>query len=173
MSYVACFAEETALGSGSIDLITVAQAFHWFDHARFYREAGRVLAPAGALAIIGYAKLRADAEVEAIVHEFQDRWLGAYWTPERRFVDAGYAGIAIPIDELEAPPFAIEGDLTLAQLLGYIGTWSAVERYREAHGQDPMRVLEANLSKVWTEPATARRIAWPLFVRAGRWRHQR
>ena len=45
-------AEETSLPSGSIDLITAGQAFHWFDHERFRAEAVRILKPSGSLALI-------------------------------------------------------------------------------------------------------------------------
>jgi len=170
VSYVACYAEQPSLAAASVDLITVAQAFHWLDHGAFYREVDRILAPGGALAIVGYARLVGDSEVTRIVHAFQDGRLGGYWSPERKLVDAGYEGIPIPIDEVAAPPFAIVADLSLPQLLGYIGTWSAVGRYRVMEGQDPMLALAADLAAVWEQPETVRRISWPLFVRAGRWR---
>ena len=38
-------AEDSGIGSGSVDLITVAQALHWFDIDRFFIEACRVLKP--------------------------------------------------------------------------------------------------------------------------------
>src|SRR5476651_160086 len=38
-------AESTSLADGSIDLITVAQAIHWFDFDGFYKEVRRVARP--------------------------------------------------------------------------------------------------------------------------------
>ena len=52
--YVAMTAEAGALVSGSMDLVTVAQALHWFDRGAFFLEARRVLVPGGLLAIWSY-----------------------------------------------------------------------------------------------------------------------
>lgn len=45
-------AEHTHLGDGEADLITIAQAFHWFDRAAARQEFRRVLAPGGHVAIV-------------------------------------------------------------------------------------------------------------------------
>ena len=45
-------AEATTLDSGSVDLVTAAQAFHWFDRGRTRAEFARVLKPAGWLALV-------------------------------------------------------------------------------------------------------------------------
>ncbi len=169
LGYTACLAEQAALASASIDLVTVAQAFHWLDRERFYGEVSRVIAPGGAFAVVGYARLRAEPAIQEAVHHFQDRTVGSYWPPERELVEAGFAGIPIPIDEAKPPAFSIESRLTLQELLGYVGTWSAVGRYREQTGQDPMPLLERELEPLWGSPDLPRRIEWPLFLRAGRW----
>ena len=45
-------AEETGLPDSSLSLVTAAQAFHWFDEARFRRECCRILRRGGKLAVI-------------------------------------------------------------------------------------------------------------------------
>ena len=45
-------AEATALPAGSVDLITAAQAFHWFDRSRTRTEFARILKPEGWIALI-------------------------------------------------------------------------------------------------------------------------
>lgn len=45
-------AENLPFDDGSIDLITVAQAFHWFDHDRALFEFNRVLVSGGGLCLI-------------------------------------------------------------------------------------------------------------------------
>ena len=168
--YAACLAEQTALASGSIDLVTVAQAFHWFDRDAFYAEVDRVIAPGGVLAVVAYARLHTDRDIERAVHRFQDVTVGPYWTPQRQLVESGFAGIAIPIEEVEPPAFSIEAELTLSALLGYIGTWSAVGGYRQKVGQDPMPIVQRELEARWGDPNTRRLVQWPLVVRAGRWK---
>ena len=55
----------------------------------------------------------------------------------------------------------------LDELLGYIGTWSAVKAAREALGADPVAELAAQLRSAWGDPRMPRRVTWPLAVRAG------
>jgi SAM-dependent methyltransferase len=45
-------AEELPLPDGSVDVVTVAQAFHWFDHQAALAEIRRVLRSDGALALL-------------------------------------------------------------------------------------------------------------------------
>lgn len=49
---IAAPAEATGLADDSIDLITAAQAFHWFNNAATRAEFQRILKPAGQLALI-------------------------------------------------------------------------------------------------------------------------
>lgn len=49
---VAAPAEATTLADSSIDLITVAQAFHWFDQRACRREFARILRPTGQVGLI-------------------------------------------------------------------------------------------------------------------------
>lgn len=45
-------AENTTLPDGSVDFVTVAQAFHWFDGARFKKECQRILKTGGKVCLI-------------------------------------------------------------------------------------------------------------------------
>lgn len=49
---VAGTGEETSLDDSSVDLITVAQAFHWFDWPKAINEFRRILKPRGQLALV-------------------------------------------------------------------------------------------------------------------------
>ena len=42
------------IGDNSVDLVTVSQALHWFDHDVFYAEVRRVLKETGVFAAYGY-----------------------------------------------------------------------------------------------------------------------
>lgn len=54
---VAGRAEATTLPSASVDLITVAQAFHWFDLAACRTEFARILRPEGQIALVWNERL--------------------------------------------------------------------------------------------------------------------
>lgn len=45
-------AENTGLDANSVDLVTVAQAFHWFDKEKFKSECQRILKTGGSLAVV-------------------------------------------------------------------------------------------------------------------------
>ena len=150
-----------------MDLVTVAQALHWLDRKAFYEEAKRVLLPGGVLAVWTYAGPQLDsAMLQHHLRRFYSVTVGPYWPPERRHVEEGYRTLPFPFRELDAPEFAMEARWTLPQLLGYVGTWSATQRFRELVGRDPVPDLERDLGADWG--GSARRVRWPLTVRIGR-----
>ena len=162
-------AEASGLGDASADLVTVAQALHWLDQERFYREAVRVLAPGGVLAVWTYGNQQLDDPLlDQVLRRFYHEIVGPFWPPERRHVESGYRTLSFPFPELGAPPLAMEEFWSLTQLLGYVGTWSATQRFREAEGHDPLGQLGEDLARHWGDPSLARRIRWPLSLRAGR-----
>jgi SAM-dependent methyltransferase len=159
----------SGLDPGSADLVTVAQALHWLDIDSFYAEVRRVLVPGGVLAVWTYGSQSVDdGPMDDVLARFYGEVVGPYWPPERRYVESGYRTLPFPFSELEAPPFAMEERWTLSQLLGYIRTWSATHRYREAVGRDPVEQLARDLSAAWGAPDASRPVRWPLSVRIGR-----
>jgi len=143
-------AEASGLPDGSCDLITVAQALHWFDLPQFCAEVKRVLKPQGLLAAWGYNRLRVeDAGILAVLDRFYSETLGAYWPPERAIVETGYRDLPFPFKRIETPALALHKTWPLEHLLGYLRSWSAVARYRAAHGSDPVDLLSEKLAPLW------------------------
>jgi SAM-dependent methyltransferase len=165
-------AHASGIAGGSADLVTVAQALHWFDVAAFYREAERVLAPDGVLAVWTYGRVEVgSAPLDRAIARFHDDVVGPYWPPGRCHVETGYRSLAFPFAEIESPVFAIALRWTLAAFLGYVRTWSATVRFREARGHDPVVDLEREIRADWGD--REREIRWPIRVRAGRRRGSR
>lgn len=162
-------AEKSGLDSGCIDLITVAQALHWFDLPAFYAEAQRVLKPEGVLAVWTYGKMEFDnPQMRSVLGHFYFDTVGPYWPPERKLVEEGYRSLAFPFDELQTPAFKIEAAMTLDEIMGYIRTWSATQRYLKEHGHDPVLELEQKMSEIWDDPGLPETVHWPLALRVGR-----
>lgn len=162
-------AEASGLADASVDLITVAQALHWFDLERFHAEVRRVLKPGGVLAAWTYGILAVEGDaVDARVQAFYHDTVGPYWPPERRHVESGYRTLPFPFAEIPAPAFAMETLWTLPELLGYFRSWSATGRYIKANGADPVDGLAEELAPAWGTPLTRRRVTWPLSLRVGR-----
>jgi len=161
-------AESSGLPDASIDLVTVAQAVHWFDFDRFYAEVRRVVAPGGALALWTYDYARISPAIDALVDRLGHETVGAYWPPGRRWVDERYRTIPFPFAEIPAPPFELLERWPLAPFVGYLRTWSSVQRYLAAHGEDPVAALLPELAEAWGDAETPRDVRWPIFLRCGR-----
>lgn len=161
-------AEASGLPDRSVDLITAAQAAHWFDLDTFYAEARRVGRPGAVLALITYGVIQADSDISDAIQHFYKDVVGSYWPPERRHVEEGYRSFAFPFEEWTAPPLAIEVQWRLSDLLGYVGTWSAVRGLEKAEGRGPLDEFRRDLSALWNEPQRRRTIRFPLSLRIGR-----
>jgi SAM-dependent methyltransferase len=169
VTYHVARAEAPGLAGASVELITVAQALHWFDLNRFYAEAKRVLVAGGLLAVWTYANLQVDGgPIDRALGEFYSDVIGPYWPEERRLVETGYRTLPFPFDEVSIASPPMGASWTRSRLLGYVRTWSAVQRYVEATGENPIPALEQRIAAHWEDPESPRRIEWPLTVRAGR-----
>lgn len=176
VEYRVAQAEASGLETISVDLITVAQAVHWFDLEHFYAEARRVLHPGGVVGVWGYGRIVLPGALDQALEHFDAHTIGPYWPPERALVDEGYRSLPFPFDELPAPGFAVEVNWNLPRLMAYFSTWSAVKRYIAAIGTNPLPALEAELAALWNPQdsggdgasSAALRLEWPLFLRVGR-----
>lgn len=168
IGYVRSLAESSGLAGRSMDAVVVAQAVHWFDIPAFFAEAARVARPGGLVAVWTYGNPSVDADVDAVTERFYRDEVGPYWPPERRMIERLYKDISMPFTPVAAPELWLENAMTLDDLAGYIGTWSAVHRYRAARGRDPLPALIEGLTRAWGEPGPAKRARWPMAIRAGR-----
>jgi len=163
-------AEATGVDAASADLLTVAQAFHWFKHDAFFAEVRRAVRPGGCLAFWCYGLTTISPEIDAAVHHYYEDLLGPYWEPERRLVEQGYRNVAVPFDPIDVPPFAMQLSWTFDHLLGYLGTWSPRKRFLAEHGKDALELALPRLREAWDASGASgeRPVAWPLSVRAFR-----
>ena len=168
VEYRCVAAEASGLDAASVDLLSVAQAIHWFDLDRFYAEARRVLRPGGVIAVWTYTLLDVEAGVDAVVSDYYRNVVGPFWPPERRMVDDRYRSLPFPFDPVAAPPFEIRTEWSRDDLLGYLGTWSATQAYVKAKELDPLLDLGRRLAPLWPEPAQKKTLCWPLHLRVGR-----
>lgn len=158
-------AEHSSLQNASADLITVAQALHWFDLDAFSREVCRVLKPQGILAIWTYGLHRISRDVDELVDELYGPTLDNYWPPERARVEQGYNGVQFPLSPMPAPGFSMSADWNLSQLTGYLCTWSAVKMFEQDQAYNPVEKLYDQLAAAWGKPAQTRAVQWPLTLK--------
>lgn len=167
ITYRQSAAEASGLADSTVDLVTAAQAAHWFDFEAFYAEARRVLRPRGVVALWTYHYLETDPEVEAVLLRYRRRVEGD-WPPERRWVEELYRTLPFPFAETELGPYVFEEGWDLERVLGYLGTWSATSAYRRRTGIDAVEELRPELLEAWGDPGRPRRLRWPIHLRVGR-----
>jgi SAM-dependent methyltransferase len=164
---VAAHADTAPLPDACVDLITVAQALHWFAGDAFYAELRRVLKRSGVVAAWTYDLLSVNAPVDARVRQLYDD-LSAWWPPARRHVEQGYRSLDFPFETLPAPAFRMTAHWNFERLIGYLGTWSAVAGYRRDRHRDPVAEAADALAAAWGNPQTPLEVRWSLSLRVGR-----
>ncbi len=159
-------AETTTFDTESIDLITVAQAIHWFNIPKFYNEVRRVGRRDGILAVWGYSLLRIAPGLDSMIDSYYKDVVGPFWDPERRLIDEHYRTIPFPFEEIASPPFELVFEWTIGEMEGYLTTWSAVLKYKKEKNSDPVPGLVAKLRPLWGAPTQT--VRFPLFLRIGK-----
>ena len=159
-------AENSGIKSGTLDLIMVAQALHWFDLDRFYAEGRRVLKPDAIMAASAYNLLHIEQAIDEVVNRYYYEVVGPFWPPERQLVDQ-FADLPFPFHEIDPPKFEMTAQWSLEHLLGYLQTWSSTQRFIAAKGTDPLKQISDELRAAWGDSRQKRTVIWPLILRVG------
>jgi len=160
-------AEKTDFEDHQFDLITVAQAIHWFDFHAFYKEVKRLLKPDGIIAVLGYGLFKTNEHSHKILSHFYHDIIGPYWDPERRYLDDNYTTIPFPFDEFEVRQFEANFEWDIDQLTGYLETWSAVQHYRKKNNdENPVDLVREELKESWEKGD--KKVNFPLLLRVGK-----
>ena len=167
ITYLVAAAEKSPLVDKSADLVTVAQAFHWFNQEEFFKEVKRVCKPNAIFAIWCYEMAKITPEIDAKIYELYEGTLGNYWQPERKLVEDGYKNVVLPFNEIKPPSFEIRAEWSLDHLMGYLRTWSALQKYITEEGKNPLHTFYPELQKIWGEEKT-RTVTWNLALRVQR-----
>lgn len=167
IQYINAPAEKSPLESDSVDLITVAQAFHWFKQKEFFAEVERVAKPNAIIAIWCYELAKISPEIDAKIFELYDGTLGNYWEKERKLVEEGYRNEYIPFGEIRAPEFTLSAHWSLDHLMGYLSTWSALQKYIKEEEKNPLQSFYPELKAIWGADEK-KLVTWKLGLRVAR-----
>ncbi|RKP36300.1 S-adenosyl-L-methionine-dependent methyltransferase [Dimargaris cristalligena] len=146
---------DARIAPGSVDLVTISQAVHYFKRPDVWQQIRRMLKPGGTLAIFSYSFMSFPGKPQA-TRLLWDLGLnpakyGDLWDAGRKDVDILYGDWDIPFANVQrlyssaalvsparalpsseqsgAPETFIQRDLTPAQLEAYLHTWSAGKHY--------------------------------------------
>jgi len=161
-------AEHVALESGSADLVTVAQAVHWFDFSEFYRETERVLKSNGILALWTYGLPEISPEMDRILNRFYSKTLSGFWPERIHYVEDRYLTLPFPFEDIVPKPLTMETRWDLSQLMGFLDSWSATQKYRAQKVQHPLEEIWDDLSNGWIDEHEKRLVRWNLYFRIGK-----
>ncbi|MDB5252942.1 MAG: SAM-dependent methyltransferase [Flaviaesturariibacter sp.] len=165
--YSVAAAEQTSFPEHSFDLITVAQAYHWIDPEAFAREARRVGRPGAPVAVWMYNRFSTGAPaLDALFDRFYFEITGPYWDPERAHVDDNYSSIAFPFANAGTAEFSIDTRWTRDEAVGYLSTWSAVQKYTRLKGFSPLGLVLDELRAAWPD-GVIHPIRFPVVMRYG------
>lgn len=168
VQFVCCPAEKTPFLDKTFDLITIAQALHWFDLESFYKEARRVAKPSSIIAAWCYSLGTINVKVDTVVRTLYIDILGdEYWPKERRYIDEHYRTIRFPFKKMQTPEFTIEKKLDFFSLIGYLNTWSALKEYQKRQHTNPIELIYDKLLSAWGDPKTELLMRWNLHLLVG------
>jgi SAM-dependent methyltransferase len=167
VTYLVEKAEQSSLPSNSVDLVTVANALHWFDFDAFYKEVNRVLKNNGVIAAWTMSLPSISPDLDPIIRRYHDHTVDAHWQAENRLVEKEYTTIPFPFQTIPTPSFFCEKEMTLDGLIGYLNTWSATQRFITAQQFNPTDQLRKDLLNVWTDSTSKKKLRWRLILKVG------
>ncbi|ORY79061.1 S-adenosyl-L-methionine-dependent methyltransferase [Protomyces lactucae-debilis] len=156
ISYQVGSAESLPLEDGSVDLVTVGQAAHWFDKEKWFKEMHRVIKPGGTLSFWSYNEIvftdsPAATKVWNQVSHADDK-LGPHWPqPGRSILEEAMDGFDLPeslFSRVERhytaqrgsqEPSPVAKQTTLLGAAQYMRTASAFHNWRAANGNPVSR----------------------------------
>jgi len=186
ISYQIFPAEKTPFEDDSVDLVTIAQALHWFDFDRFYNETKRVLkrkrdggagsgkkkSRGGVIAAWAYGFHTISPEIDKVTHHLYEDILGdKYWPKERKYVESRYETIPFPFKQIPVPHFQIKLSWTMSELMNYFYSWSSVQKFVEKNNYDPISKIRESLEYAWggkNHIYQKRSVVWPMYFKVGK-----
>jgi len=125
-----------------------------------------VLKPNGVLAASAYNLLQIEPAIDEVVNRYYYEVVGPFWPPKRELVEH-FTDLPFPFHQIDPSKFEMMAQWNFDHLVGYLGTWSATQRFIAARGIDPLEQIIGELRSVWGNPRRTRRVIWPLILRIG------
>ena len=162
-------AENPELHNDSVDIVTVAQALHWFDLDKFYFNVKRVGKKDGIIAVWNYDMHKINPQIDNVSRKLDvdGEILGKYWAKETKYVKEKYKTIPFPFKEISVPEFKTTLYWNLPQLWNYMQTWSSVKKYYSENKRDPLDLVKSKMEGLWGNQLDKREITFNINIRVG------
>ncbi|KMT14065.1 hypothetical protein BVRB_4g078920 [Beta vulgaris subsp. vulgaris] len=158
----------------SVDLITVAQAVHWFDLPNFYSMVSQLLRkPGGVIAVWCYNDIVVSPTFDPIMNQFHKSTL-PYWDPKIQYVFDGYKTLPFPFEEIGLGREGHPMELEIPKMVSFKGfmemlkSWSAVTTAKEK-GVDLLNEnVVTELMNAWGGSELVKHVSYKAFMIAGK-----
>jgi SAM-dependent methyltransferase len=160
-------AERTVFANNMFDLVSVAQALHWFDFNKFWPEVQRVLKPGGAFITYAYSWFAITPQIDALVESEVKAVIAPYWAAQNQLVIDGYKDVEFPFEKAEVPKINLQIRWNFSQFMNYLHTWSATRRCMDDKGETFFEHAQDKLKKSWGDPTEIKTATAPLTIVAG------
>ena len=168
IEYLVCPAESTPFEENTFDLVAVAQAYHWIKWDEFKKEVTRVCKPGAIVAIWAYYdRITDDEKVDKAVHDFYENVTKPYWDSERKYVEEKYSTVEFDYELLPEKTFDSILYWKRENLIGYISSWSAIQKMIKVNGYSPIPIIEEEVKKLWPE-GEVKKVVFPVYLKLGK-----
>ncbi len=168
IEYSVCPAEATSFEENTFDLVTVAQAYHWIKWGEFREEVFRVCKPGAVIAIWTYYRnITGDKKIDDAIYDFYENVTKPYWDYERKYVEEKYETVDFDYKSLPVKNFETTLEWQSEDMLGYVSSWSAIQKFIKANGYSPVSKLGEQLKNIWPKDEV-KKIVFPIYLKLGR-----
>ena len=168
IKYSVCSAESTPFEENTFDLVTVAQAYHWINWKEFKKEVTRVCKPGAIIAIWTYYRnTTGDKKVDDAVYSFYENVTKPYWDDARKYVEEKYSTVEFDFELLTVKDFETTLNWKREDMIGYISSWSAIQKYIKVNDHSPIPIIEEEINKLWPV-GEVRKVSFPIYLKLGR-----
>ncbi|CAN1789167.1 Putative methyltransferase DDB_G0268948, partial [Linum perenne] len=157
----------------SVDLVTVAQAVHWFDLTRFYSVVKRVLRkPGGVIAVWCYNDLVVSPEFDSVFKKFHETTL-PFWHRDIRHVFDGYRNLPFPFEAVgggEGKPIELDipKEMSIEGVVKMVESWSAVITARDRGVELLPESVVKEMENAWGGSGLVKSIVYKAFMLVGK-----
>lgn len=173
--------QTTSLSESALDLISVAEALHYYDLPNFYAQVKWALKkPDGLFAAWCYPPMpEVDDKVNAVFRPFCES-CDPYFSAGKKLVDDGYRGIPFPFEPVDGLDhtgpfeFVSEKVMRLEDYLRLIRSWSAYDRAKEKGVELLTEEMVQKFRAAWNSSGTAgdvggeKVVKFPIYLRIGK-----
>jgi hypothetical protein len=108
-----------------------------------------------------------DDKIDQAVRDFYEHITKPYWDYERKYVEEKYTTVEFDYELLPVKDFETVLQWQREDLIGYISSWSAVQKFIKVNSYSPVLIVEEKIKKLWAS-GEAKKVVFPIYLKLGR-----